>query len=275
MILDRILAHKREEVQARAQEVPLEALRDALAAAPPVVDFAAALAQPGVTLIAEVKRASPSKGLLCPDLDPAALAATYVAHGAGAISVLTDAAFFRGSLDDLAAVKRVAGGIPVLRKEFVIDPYQVYEARAWGADAVLLIAAALSPGQLGDLLALTHDLGMEALVEVHNEDELEAVLPLKPRVIGVNNRDLRTFRVDLRTFGRLRERYPEGCVAVAESGIHTAEDVRRVGEMGADAILVGEALVTAPDVAAKLDELVAAGRSVAHVRQDLRLDQPA
>jgi len=264
MILERILAAKREEVAARRETVPLAEVRARAADQAPPLNFAEALARPGVTLIAEIKRASPSRGPLRPGLDAGDLATLYATHGAGALSVLTDGPFFQGSLLDLARARETLRSrgyaLPILRKDFIIDPYQVYEARAWGADAVLLIAAVLPPAVLSELLALTGELGMHALVEVHNWEELEDVLPLRPSIIGVNNRDLRTFRTDITTFARLRPLIPQGTVTVAESGIRTAEDVRYLARQGADAVLVGEALVTAPSIPARVRELAFAGR---------------
>lgn len=262
MMLERILATKREEVAARRETLSLETLRARAADQGPPLNFAAALARPGVTLIAEIKRASPSRGPLRPDLDAADLAVLYAANGAGALSVLTDAPFFQGSLQDVARARealRARGyALPLLRKDFIIDPYQVYEARMWGADAVLLIAAILSSNQLADLLGLIHELGMHALVEVHSEEELETVLPLRPPIIGVNNRDLRTFQTDLATFIHLSPLIPDGTLKVAESGIRSAEDVRFLARSGADAVLVGEALVMAPDIASQVRELALA-----------------
>jgi len=260
VILDEIMAHKQKELEARRQVVPLAELQARGADLPPPLDFAAALRGEGVSLIAEVKRASPSKGLLCPDFDPARLATTYAANGAAAISVLTDEKFFQGKLKYLTRIREALGAtIPLLRKDFIFDPYQVYEARAYRADALLLIAAVLSDETLAELLALTHELGMAVLVEVHDEEEVERVLPLHPRVVGINNRDLRDFSVDLATFGRLRSLLPCDTIAVAESGVHTAADVRRLAKMRADAVLVGESLVTARDRPAKVRELVAGG----------------
>jgi indole-3-glycerol phosphate synthase len=223
-----------------------------------------------VRLIAEVKKASPSKGVFHPDFDPIQLAETYATNGAAAISVLTDNKFFQGQLDFLPRIKsqltntkypvsNIQYPIPILRKDFIFDAYQVYETHAYGADALLLIVAVLSDGQLAEVLGLTHELGLTALVEVHDEAELARALPLGPRILGVNNRNLYDFSVDLDTFGRLRPLIPTNMVAVAESGVHTAADVRRLREMGADAMLVGEALVTAPDVATKVRELVESG----------------
>jgi indole-3-glycerol phosphate synthase len=254
-ILDEILDWKRDEVTALRAAVPLVAVRRAATDAPPPRDMVAALHRPGVSLIAEIKRASPSKGLIRPDLDPAALGRTYEAHGAAAISVLTDERYFQGSLADLRAV-RAAVSLPVLRKEFVIDPYQVYEARAAGADAVLLIAAALDDAPLRALYELVRALGMAALVEVHDEGELTRALAIGPRIVGVNNRDLHTFQVDLGTTARLRARVPDDVVLVAESGVHTPGDVARLSEIGADAMLVGESLVRAADTGAKIRELL-------------------
>jgi indole-3-glycerol phosphate synthase len=254
-ILDRIINWKRDEVARHKQAQPIEAIQAGMALAPPPRDFAAALRAPGVSLIAEVKRASPSKGLLRPNLNPVALAREYERNGATAISVLTDEHFFQGSLDHLRAVRQSID-LPVLRKDFLIDAYQVYEARAAGADAVLLIAAALSDDDLKPLHQLVQQLGMAALVEVHNGAELERALAVvDPAVVGVNNRDLRTFEVDLETTARLRPRVPPGVILVSESGVHTSGDVARLAAIGADAMLVGEALVQATDVGHKVRQL--------------------
>jgi indole-3-glycerol phosphate synthase len=258
--LDRILDHKRAEVEQRRRDLPLEALAERCATAPQPRSFAAALRQPGrVTLIAEVKKASPSKGVLIENFDPLALAQVYTDNGAAAISVLTDERFFQGSLTFLAGIRSqqpAANGPPLLRKDFIIDPYQIYEARAYGADALLLIVAALNDAQLGALLALTHELGMQALVEVHNEAELDRALHAGAAIIGVNNRDLHTFVTTLETTERLAARMPEPRpVLVSESGIFSAADVARVRACGADAVLVGEALVKAEDTAARVREL--------------------
>lgn len=255
-ILDKIIAWKRDEIACRKRARPIEAVRAEAAQAPPPRDFAAALRVPGVRLIAEVKRASPSKGLLRHDFDAVALACEYEANGAAAISVLTDQHFFQGSLDHLRAVRQNVD-LPVLRKDFILDSYQVYEARAAGADATLLIVVALGDGDLKALHRLVHELGMTALVEVHNETELERALEIGPRIVGVNNRDLRTFEVDLETTARLRPLVPAEVVLVAESGVHTREDVARLAAIGADAMLVGEALVRAEDIGQKVQELVA------------------
>lgn len=254
-VLDRILDRKAEELTDRRATVPeaeMRARAEDMFFAPR--DMLAALQGEQVRLIAEVKRASPSKGTLTRDFAPVLTAATYAHNGASAISVLTDEDFFQGSLAYLRAIRR-AVHVPLLRKDFVIDPYQVYEGRAAGADAILLIVAALADAQLADLYALTVELGMTALVEVHQEYEMERALRLGADLIGINNRDLKTFHVDLATTGRLAGMVETGVVLVAESGIHTAADVRALGRIGASAILVGESLMKAPDTAALAREL--------------------
>jgi indole-3-glycerol phosphate synthase len=260
--LSRILAHKRTEVDRQRLKVPLEQLHERITQAPPVRPFSAALRHPeGATLIAEVKKASPSRGVLIEQFDPLALAQTYAANGAAAISVLTDTRFFQGSLKFLEGIRQLNLPPPLLRKDFLLDPYQVYEARAYGADAVLLIVAALEDALLAELLALTHELGMQALVEVHNEDELRRALAVGAQLIGVNNRDLHSFVTTLETTRRLAAYLSERLdtvTLVSESGLFTAADVALAAGWGAHAILVGEALVTAPDIAAKVREL--AGR---------------
>ena len=263
--LDKIIAYKREEVALQKQTKSLDAWKAEAESAPPPRDFLTALQMPGLSLIAEVKKASPSRGLLCPDFDPVRLARAYAANGAAAISVLTDTRFFQGSLDDLRAVRQ-AVDIPVLRKDFVVDACQVYEARAAGADAVLLIVAALDDATLHDLYALIRQLGMAALIEVHNAAELERALPLQPRLIGVNNRDLRTFHVTLDTTAALRPGISDDVVVVAESGIHTPEDVARLTAMNVDAMLVGEALVTATDVVEKVRQFTRLTANHANLR---------
>ncbi len=253
-VLDKILDHKVEELAARKASVSVESIKSQVADAPPPRDMVAALNRDTVALIAEVKHASPSKGVLIEDFNPVRLGTTYAAHGAAAISVLTDEHFFQGHLDYLTAVRN-AVDIPVLRKDFVIDPYQVYEGRTAGADAILLIVTALDDTQLADLHTLIISLGMAALVEVHNKTELDRALKIDPVLIGVNNRDLNTFDVDLNTTVGLAKHLPDSVTLVAESGIFTAEDVRRMGQIGARAVLVGESLVKSGDVAAKVREL--------------------
>ncbi len=270
-ILDDIIQYKRTEELPRQMKQRAAALVQAEAAlAPTPRDFVAALrASKRVALIAEVKKASPSKGLLRPNFDPLELATTYAENGASAISVLTDTNYFQGSLDHLTQIRLqldsaslsalrspLSAPTPILRKDFIFDPYQVYEARAAGADALLLITAVLNDREMADLLSLTQALGLTALIEVHNRAELARVLPLQPRLIGVNNRNLHDFSVDLNTCIELRQHVPADICFVAESGIHTAADVARLADEGIDAVLVGEALVKAKDVGRKVRELV-------------------
>jgi indole-3-glycerol phosphate synthase len=280
--LTRILDHKRTEVERQSAKLPLARLEAMIAAAPPARPFDVALRHPDrAALIAEVKKASPSKGVLIEHFDPLALAQTYAANGAAAISVLTDVRFFQGSLKFLEGIRAlpemtnderrktegsdtiirpspfVIRPVPLLRKDFIIDPYQVYEARAYGADALLLIVAALEDSRLAELLALTHELGMQALVEVHDESELDRALAAGAQIVGVNNRNLHTFVTSLETTRKVATRLPtrNRPILVSESGIFTPAHVAQVREWGADAILVGEALVTAPDIGARVREL--------------------
>ena len=271
-VLDRIVADRREHLAEDRRAVPESALADLGASLPGSrVDFAARLrdgrlASPAgarLRLIGEVKRASPSKGVFDADLDAAAQAGRYAAAGASAVSVLTEPSFFAGSIADLRSIRVALGGDAdrpaLLRKDFLFDAYQVHEARANGADALLLIVMMLEPAALTDLLALTRAEGLEPLVEVHDEAELEAAIQAGARVIGVNNRDLRDFREDLGTFERLAALAPPEITLVAESAIHTAEDARRMAAAGAHALLVGEALVKTGDVEAKAHELMLIG----------------
>lgn len=261
MILDTILASTRKLVEKRKVARPLAKLDCRAASQLPPRDFAAALKGQNIRLIAEIKRASPSKGPLAPNLDAPALARIYEKAGAAAISVLTEPEFFKGSLADLETV-RAAVNLPLLRKDFIIDAYQLWEARAAGADAVLLIAAALPAGDLRRLLKATGQLAMTAVVEVHDQAELERALELDAKVIGINNRNLRTFSVSLETTIELCPLVPKGKVLVSESGIHSRADVQRLRDAGVNAILVGEALVTNPDPAAKIKELLGKGLNV-------------
>ena len=258
MILSDIVAAKREELERTTQERPLSQLEALASRNPAPLDFASALKGTGMRLIAEVKKASPSKGLICPDLDPVQLALTYARNGAAAISVLTEERYFHGSLDYLSTIGRRLEGqnVPLLRKDFIFNDYQIHESRAFGADALLLIAAILSRDQLRELLLLSHAQGMQCLVEVHDENDLDKALLSGARVIGINNRDLTTFDVDLATTGRLRPLVPADSVVVSESGIRNRDDVRTLRGWGVDCILVGEALVAADDVPAKMKELM-------------------
>ena len=255
-ILDEIVRHKRHEIAERQAATPRSALVATCATLSPPRDFERALAPVAgrARLIAEVKRASPSRGVLKADLDPVALATTYAQHGVDAISVLTDAKYFRGSLGDLAAV-RTAVDVPVLRKDFTLDEYQLWEARAAGADAVLLIVSILDAAQLRDLAAAAKGLGLTPLVECHTAGELDTALTIGARVVGINNRDLATFETRLDTTLALLPQIPPGPIVVSESGFFTADDVRRVIDAGAHAVLVGEGLVKATDVGAKVREL--------------------
>ena len=254
MILDEILARKREEVADRRRRVPLADLHarpDYAAARRP---FRAALAADGPpAVIAELKSASPSRGIIRAAYDPAAIARGYAAAGATALSVLTDGPFFRGSLDDLAAA-RAASGLPCLRKDFLVDPYQVEEARAWGADCVLVIVAAVSDAQGRELLAAARTAQLDALVEVHTAAEIARAAAWGATLIGINNRDLATFRVALETTEALAALAPAGALIVAESGIRSPDDVRRMVHAGARAVLVGEAFMDAPDPGGALAE---------------------
>lgn len=255
MILDEIIAWKREEVAERRQRVSLESLRQAAELAPPCRDFAGALRRPGITLIAEFKRRSPSRGDILPGGDPAEMAQIYGDAGAGALSVLTDARYFGGSMDDLARARQ-AVLLPCLRKEFVIDPYQVYEARAGGADAVLLIVRVLEDETLRELLEIARELGMAALVETHSAGEVRRAVEAGAEIIGINNRDLDTLSMDLETTTRLRPLVPGHVLLVSESGIRTREDVQRLEDGGVDAVLVGESLLVSGDPGRKIRELL-------------------
>lgn len=265
-ILDRIVATKREEVARARANVPESQLRERLAAAPPVRDFLAALARPGaIRLIAEVKKASPSKGVIRADFEPVAIARTYQEHGAACLSVLTDEQYFQGSLDYLRRV-REAVELPVLRKDFVIDPYQVLEARVAGADAVLLIAECLTEGELVDMLILAQQLQLTTLLEVHS---MESLLRVRPHVgfphpayglLGINNRDLSSMTVDLSHTLRLLDLVEDTTILVSESGISSAADIRRLRTVGVRIVLVGEHLMRQPDPGEALKSLLGPAR---------------
>ncbi|MCC7363578.1 MAG: indole-3-glycerol phosphate synthase TrpC [Dehalococcoidia bacterium] len=260
-ILDRIVARRREDVRAAKEAVPFVELQAKARQAPPLIDFAARLRAAGpVALMAEVKRASPSKGGIAPGMNAARQAMKYARAGAAAISVLTEPTWFKGTLEDMeqvrAAVGQLDGRPAVLRKDFIIDAYQVLEARAYGADALLLIVASLADAELRGLLELTREMGMEALVEVDNAAGMERAIAAGATVIGVNNRDLRSFTVDLGTTDRLAGMVPEGVILAALSGISARADVERFAAAGAQAVLVGEALMVADDPAEKIRELV-------------------
>jgi indole-3-glycerol phosphate synthase len=255
-ILERIVADKRDEVAARRRAAPRAELERRCERLAPTRDFEAALRPAGapVALIAEVKKASPSRGVLAADLDPVALAATYGRHGVHAVSVLTDEKYFKGHLDLLAAI-RAEVTVPLLRKDFTIDEWQLWESRAAGADAVLLIVSILDGPLLGDLLAAAKGLGLAALVECHTAAEVDRALGAGCRILGINNRDLATFETRIETTLELLPLIPPGPLVVSESGFFTGDQVRRVVDAGARAVLVGEGLVRAADVAAKIQEL--------------------
>lgn len=255
-ILDRIVADKRDELAAAKKAVPLAELKRRSEEAPAVRPFAPALRGPGIDLIAEVKKASPSRGLLRTDFDPVRLATDYRDAGAAAISVLTDEKHFQGSLTHLSAVREaLPDGPPLLRKDFLFEEYQLHEARCHGADAVLLITAILETAALHGLVEFAATLGMDAVVEVHDEVEIERAVTAGATIIGINNRDLRTFEVDFATTERLTPLAPPGTTIVAESGIFTRDDVQRLEACGVHAVLIGEALVTARNPSAKITEL--------------------
>ncbi len=260
-ILDEIVEAKTKELAQQKQAVSLDDLKKAIASQPKALSLAAALGAGGVQLIAEVKKASPSRGLLRPNFDPVELADVYSSNGAAAISVLTDPRF-QGELDHIVQIKSAGTSrtAPVLRKDFIFDPYQVYEARAAGADAMLLIIAILTPSQIKEYLGIASELGMDCLVEVHDEEEMQIATGAGAAIIGINNRDLRTFNTDLAVTERLASLAPAGKIVVSESGIHQPAHLAQLAPFGVNAVLVGEAIVTSDDVAGKVREL--AGQAV-------------
>ncbi len=254
-MLDKIVAQKREEVEQRKRVVTTACLQERIARQKPSFDFALALKSDHIRLIPEVKQASPSRGMLRSNFDPIKLAQIYSEGGAAAISVLTEANYFMGSIEHLTAIKDVVQ-LPLLRKDFIFDSYQIYESRAYGADALLLIAAILNQRQLKELVSLSHSLGLRCLVEVHNEGEVERAVLSEAEIIGINNRDLSTLTVDINTTHRLRPLIPKEKIVVSESGIKSRSDMEKLAGWRVNAVLVGEALVTAPDVPAKMKELL-------------------
>ena len=245
MILDTIVARVRERLAVEKQRISLSGLQQTLVP-DPGRSFQDALRQPGTQIIAELKKASPSAGIIAPDFDPTRIAREYESAGAAAISVLTEPDFFQGSLHYLDDVRNSVS-LPLLRKDFIIDPYQLYQARAHRADCILLIAAILPPTLMGDLMQLADELHLDVLAEVHNEAELEQTLKLNAPIIGVNNRNLKTFQVDISTSLRLKAMIPADKLTVSESGIKTQTDVRALEQAGFDAMLIGESLMRAPD----------------------------
>ena len=254
-VLDRIVEARRTAIAHRKKSVPETVLRFGVKQALPVRDFAAALGRDSLNVIAELKKASPSRGLIRADFDPVALAKTLEIAGAAAISVLTEEEFFQGELKYMREA-RAAVGLPVLRKDFIVDPWQIWESRATNADSFLLIIAALDDEALAELLALGRELGMEPLVEVHTREELARALAVGARILGVNNRNLRTLEVRVETSYELIEAIPEECIAVCESGLRTHEDLTRLRAAGFDAFLIGEHLMAQPDPAAELRTLL-------------------
>lgn len=258
-ILDQIIATKRREIEAAKAARPASQLEAQLANTPPVRDFFAPLAAPGpIRLIAEIKKASPSAGVIRADFDPVAIAQIYERHGASCLSVLTDETYFQGHLDYLRRV-REAVRLPVLRKDFILDDYQLLEARVAGADAILLIAECLDDCHLRALHNRAIELGMTPLIELYEPENLRRVLDAGATLIGINNRDLRTFQTDLEHTLRMRRQIPEECAVVGESGIRTRADVERLQTAGVDAMLVGETLMAHPDIGAAVDELLVRG----------------
>jgi indole-3-glycerol phosphate synthase len=258
MILDQIVADSLRELEARKRGFPLEELKRVALDQSPPLDFASALRGDRIQLIAEVKKASPSRGIIRHDFNPVEIAQTYASNGASVISVLTEARYFQGSLNHLRDIRSALGNkrLPLLRKDFIHDSYQIYESRAYGADSLLLIVAILTPENLGKLLWLSHQLGMSCLVEVHNKTELKIALSSGARVIGINNRDLNTFTVDITTTKRLRLLIPKDRIVVSESGIKNRGDIEKIRQLDVDAVLIGESLLSAPDIAAKMKELL-------------------
>ncbi len=256
MILDTIIAHKQKELAAEQIEVPLASLEREVINLSPTRAFSDAIKGSGtVRLIAEVKKKSPSKGIIREDFHPVSIAETYVENGAAAISVLTDKHFFAGELDYLRAIRAVAD-VPLLRKDFTIDPYHIYQARVAGADAILLIVAALTPTQLRTFMDIADALSLASLVEVHTQEELAIALDVDAQIIGINNRDLRTFHTDIATTFHLREAIPADRIVVSESGIYTREDVAKLQEAGVHAMLVGESLMRSPDIGQQVRRLL-------------------
>lgn len=254
-ILEKIAAVRRERLEQEKKAVSLAELERLAADQAPALDFVSVLSRPGVHIIAEIKKASPSKGDIAPDLDPGATAKRYVEGGASAISVLTEQDHFKGSINDLAAVRKAVDK-PILRKDFILDEYQIFEARAHGADSFLLIVSLLDAKTLSRLLSCGRALGMEPLVETHELSEIETALEAGAKIIGINNRNLKTFNTSLDVTLRALEHIPGDRIAVSESGIKTREDIIKAGVYGASVFLIGETLVRAPDPGAKIRELL-------------------
>jgi indole-3-glycerol phosphate synthase len=257
MILDEIVAGTKKALEVSKRNMPLKKLNEMAFAQPPAKSLSQALSGDRIKLITEVKKASPSKGVICQNFNPVAIARMYAANGAAAISVLTEPDYFQGSLDYLKEIREALGEDrpPLLRKDFIFEAYQVFQSRAYGADCLLLIAAILSPSAMKYLLDLSHNLGMECLVEVHNEKELENVLATDTAIIGINNRDLHTFKTDIKVTMRLKTLIPDDRIVVSESGISSKEDMYELQSCGVTNFLIGEALVASQNISVKMKEL--------------------
>jgi indole-3-glycerol phosphate synthase len=258
MILDEIVENSRSELELRKRKMPLEKIRKVALDKPLPVDLEAALNKDRIGIIAEVKKASPSRGVICRNLNPVDLAKTYADNRALAISILTENKHFQGSLEYLQEIDRSLGRIrpPLLRKDFIFDPYQIYESRAYGADALLLIVAILKFAELEELIDLSHRLHVKCLVEAHTDDEVNLAVKCGARIIGINNRDLHTFKVDLNTTARLRPLIPEDRIVVSESGIKTRNDMEKLKSWHVNAALIGESLIASNDITSKMRELL-------------------
>lgn len=255
-ILKNIIADKKEELEQIKKSLPLSILKDRITRCDVVRDFSCVLKANNFQLVTEVKRASPSKGIFLPEYNPVQISREYANGGAAAISVLTEKKYFGGSIEHLSAIRKELS-LPLLRKDFIFDPYQVYESRAFGADALLLIAAVLNLEQLKELLLLSHSLNLKCLVEVHNKAEIELILPVNEiEIIGINNRDLSTFNVDIETTRRLRPLIPPNKIVISESGIKDSNDIKKLKEWGVNAALIGESLLTANSISSKMKEFL-------------------
>jgi len=260
-ILEEIVAAKRTEVAERKRKTPLEQLKSRIKSTVPERDFYGALSLPGrVTIIAEIKRASPSRGIICREFDPVRTAKEYTAAGAAAISILTEVKYFQGDLEYLQAVRAVTN-LPLLRKDFIIDPYQVYEAKVYGADAILLIAALLSADEIKEFSRIASSLGLECLAEVHSQEEMDKALASSCRLIGINNRNLNDFSLDLNISRTLYTKVPHGKTVVIESGIKNGKDIAGFMKLGIHAFLIGETLMQSPDIGKTMKELTGASQS--------------
>ena len=257
MILNEIVSHNLQELELKKRSLPITELRRMSLQQPPPLDFSSSLCGEGIQLIAEVKKASPSRGIIRPDFDPVEIAQIYADNGPSAISVLTENRHFQGSLNHLVDIRNALHNkLPLLRKDFIFDPYQIYESRACGADSLLLIVAILKPAKLQELLQLSHELHMSCLVETHNEAEVEIALKSEAKIIGINNRDLTNFRVDIANTERLRPLIPPDRIVVSESGIKERKDIERLRQLDINAVIVGESFMSATNIAAKMRELL-------------------